>query len=131
MVQNTDFIDGMISGAQKCEEAKKAGQKPNMFDWDKAVKLIKEHNIQTARAGLAGDWDNTSGLILMDGYPIVGSYVYLQSYWATPIIMDMATGKEYPCYRKVTGLKSENAERLWPAYALEKLGVEPKQLEDI
>lgn len=59
-----------------------------IFDWDKAAKIIKEHNIKNASAGLEGDWSWTGGIIL-DGGEIVPreeTYTFLASDWAIPIL---------------------------------------------
>jgi hypothetical protein len=57
-----------------------------VFDWDKAARLIVEH--EASEAGLAGDWEWTGGTIFSDGRPIPKeeTYVYLSSTWATPEI---------------------------------------------
>ncbi len=55
-----------------------------VFDWDKAAKLIKERQPNSAEAGLSGDWGCTGGEIYRDGEPILNSYTFLASTWATP-----------------------------------------------
>lgn len=105
------FIEGMLGSWQ-----------PNypdgdrMFDWDKAARLIKEHNIQRASAGLAEDWDYTSGMIYAEK-PVMDSYTYLGSRWATPILVDELTQEEYDCWM----LESESewdVDTKWPESAL-------------
>lgn len=54
-----------------------------VFDWNKAAKRIKETNCKTASAGLSGDWEWTGGTIYNNG-PIMDSYTFLASTWATP-----------------------------------------------
>ena len=59
-----------------------------VFDWKRAVELIKFHNIKEAYAGLEEDWCWTGGLILENGIPVKGEYTYLSSTWATPVLVD-------------------------------------------
>ena len=60
------------------------GKEPMVFDWDKAVEIIKEKNIKNAGAGLDGDFEYTAGMILENGKPYTSDYTYLASTWATP-----------------------------------------------
>ena len=61
-----------------------------VFDWNKAVEIIKDRNLQNCAAGLDGDFGYTAGIILSDGKPYTDDYTYLASTWAKPqlIIMD-------------------------------------------
>jgi hypothetical protein len=62
------------------------GQQLMVFDWNKAARIIRERNIQSASAGLSGDWFYTGGQILENGKPVPAdeTYTYLASTWATP-----------------------------------------------
>lgn len=55
-----------------------------VFDWDKAVELIKENNYKNCGAGLDGDFEWTAGDILVNGKPHTEDYTYLSSTWAKP-----------------------------------------------
>lgn len=68
-----------------------------IFDWDKAVQLIKKNNIKNAKAGLKGDWLLTNGLILKNGKP-VKEYTYLSSPYCIPILRDLDSDKDYECF---------------------------------
>ena len=59
-----------------------------VFDWHRAVELIKTHNIKEAYAGLEEDWHWTGGIILENGMPIKDAYTFLASTWATPVLVD-------------------------------------------
>src|SRR4028119_263156 len=74
------------------------GNTGKVFDWNKAANLIKEHNIQNAEAGLAEDFANTCGDILLDGEPVSDDYAFLASTWATPILRDRDNATSYDCY---------------------------------
>lgn len=58
-----------------------------VFDWDKALKILKEKKAKHAWAGLANDMEYTAGRILVEGKPVTDSYTYLASTWATPVIV--------------------------------------------
>lgn len=85
------FAEGFTVGASKVEEAKKKGTMHKVFDWDRAVKLIKdnlkEHKDLKAEAGLQCDWAHTSGVIFEDGKPVKDDYTYLASAWAVPTLI--------------------------------------------
>ena len=55
-----------------------------VFDWDKAVKIIKERGLKNCGAGLESDFEWTAGMILVDGKPVTDDYTYLASTWTTP-----------------------------------------------
>jgi len=55
-----------------------------VFDWDKAARLIVERKPEEADAGLHSDWEWTGGTIYENGKPVMDSYTYLSSTWATP-----------------------------------------------
>lgn len=93
---------------------------PKVFDWNKAVTLIKEHNATKAVAGLAEDWFWTAGLILEDGYPVVKCDPYLASQWATPVIVldEDEFGIECWCWMSESNW---NEKTVWPQEAIERL----------
>ena len=90
-----------------------------VFDWHKAVELIKESNAKEAYAGLHGDWEWTGGRILVDGNPDKNSYTYLASTWATPEIE--IDGIKYDCYKMQNEVPKWGSETKWPESALKML----------
>lgn len=92
---------------------------PKVFDWNKAVTLIKEHNATTAVAGLAEDWFWTAGLILENGNPVVKGSPYLASTWATPVILldEDEFGIECWCWKSESDW---NESTLWPREAIKQ-----------
>ena len=90
-----------------------------VFNWDKAAKLIKEHNGKEVWAGLKGDWNSTGGLIFEDGKPCFCGYTYLASTWAIPEI-DI-DGMIYECYSMQSDVSNWDAKTKWPKSALEEL----------
>lgn len=102
----------------RAEAAKAAGAKGMVFDWDKAARVIVERGAQYAEAGLSGDWDWTGGEILNDGKPVLDSYTYLQSLWATPMIL--IDGAYYECYIDADKTQWDSGTK-WPQSALDIL----------
>jgi hypothetical protein len=92
------------------------GKEQMVFDWDKAARLIIEHKATSARAGLSGDWEWTSGYILTDGMPDRTSYTFLASTWAIPEIE--IDGVIYDCYRMASQSDGWNSETKWPDSAV-------------
>lgn len=90
-----------------------------VFDWDKAAKLIKKANPQVASAGLGLDWEWTGGEIYKNGEPIMDSYTYLASNWATPEL-DM-DGDIQPCWKYQSDTPSWDSNTKWPKSALKIL----------
>ncbi len=74
-----------------------AGNVQMVFDWDNAAQLIRELKPAVARAGLAGDWEYTGGIIYREGIPVFDDYTYLASTWAVPELM--LDGDTIPCWR--------------------------------
>lgn len=80
------FAEGMFYGMSQ--------RRINNFrqvDWNKVKKFIEENkeNLVSVSAGLAEDWEWTSGEVWNseDGYiPKENTYVYASSRWATPSI---------------------------------------------
>ena len=87
-----------------------------VFDWLKAVELIKEHNAKDAIAGLSTDMFWTSGTILVDGKIITDSYTYLSSDWATPVIV--IDDVEYDCWKYQHEVPDWDAGTKWPPEAV-------------
>lgn len=92
-----------------------------VFDWIKAVRLIKEKQPKKASAGLSGDWEWTGGIIWKDGQPVPGeeTYTYLASTWATPEL-DM-DGVIVECYSMQSSTPDWNSSTYWPQEALDEL----------
>lgn len=73
--------------------------KPLMvFDWNKAIDLINEHNLKDAYAGLEDDYEYTAGQILQDGKPFRDDYTYLSSTWAKPQLFTGDHELVFDCY---------------------------------
>ena len=96
----------------------------NVFDWEKAAKLIRDRKPKLVEAGLEDDWDYTGGKIYENGdiVPKDKTYTYLASVWCIPkIIID---DEELDCF---VVLESENSKwnsgTYWPEEALEILRV--------
>jgi hypothetical protein len=95
------------------------GRELMVFDWDQAARFIKEHNIQNAAAGLAGDWEYTGDDILRNGQPYTEGYTFLASTWATPQLY--ANGEFYDCYRMQSKTPNWDSDTTWPQSALDIL----------
>lgn len=96
------------------------GNEMKVFDWDKAVDLIIERRIRNASAGLQLDLEWTAGRILRDRQPVKGSYCFLASKWAIPVLVDEDSGDEIPCYIMESKTKYKE-HTMWPKSALDKL----------
>ena len=70
------------------------GKELMVFDWDKAVAIIKERGLKNCGAGLESDFEWTAGMILVDGKPYADDYTYLASTWATPQLIIYAEDDE-------------------------------------
>lgn len=92
MKGTTDFVSGFF-GPMAVATRPIGGTK--YLDWEKARQLINEHPDSVIYAGLAEDWNNTSGLIYAKGN-FYNGYVFGCSCWATPIL-DI-DGEEYECW---------------------------------
>ena len=95
-----------------------------VFDWDKAAKIIKEEQPESAYAGLAEDWEWTSGIIYENSKPIKNKYTYLASRWATPVLI--LDDKEIECYQP-DEYHGWNADTKWPESALKILSEENQE----
>ena len=87
-----------------------------VFDWDKAAQLIRERKPNVAGAGLRGDWEWTGGVIYRDGQPVLDSYTYLYSAWATPELE--LDGELIECWREPTEQLGWGSDTKWPESAL-------------
>lgn len=110
------FLDGMLIGLDKSNEAIKAGKKGMVFDWDKAAQLIKDNQPAYVEAGLSGDWTYTGGSIYQDGKPDMASYTFLASMWATPQIE--LDGVRQDCFIDLGSGTDWDAGTKWPESAL-------------
>ena len=70
----------------------------NVFNFSKAVQIIKTNKIHNASFGLDGDWKDSNDICLKNGQAVTDHDAYLNSTWAIPTLIDNDTGKEYPCY---------------------------------
>lgn len=89
-----------------------------VFDWNKAARLIKEKQPRVASAGLCNDWEYTGDTIYNNSNPVLDTYTYLASTWATPEIN--LDGDVEGCYL----MESEtewNESTKWPESALDIL----------
>ena len=117
----TDFVDGMVTGAAKSDAADPASAK--VFDWDKAAEIIRDRKPRVAVAGLAQDWNNTSGNIVEGGEILEDSWwkPYLASAWATPAL-ELDNGELIPCYILIGDNEQEwGSGTYWPDSAREIL----------
>ena len=98
MVEN-DATKGMQPDELlKFIDAASKSKKINVFDYTKAVSIIKTNKIKNASFGLDGDWKDSNSVCLKNGQAIESADAYLNSTWAIPTLVDNDTGKEYPCY---------------------------------
>ena len=90
---------------------------PKVFDWDLAVRILLAEGATEACAGLAEDWEATSGWILRGGKPIARSesYTYLASQWATPVLKIGDT--VYDCFQLQSLAPELDAYTFWPEEA--------------
>lgn len=90
------FMEGFTSS--RSDIAEKKGNIIKAFNWDKAAEIIKnrlkDYPNLIAEAGLQGDWRFTGGIIFKEGKPIIDSYTYLSSNWATPTLILSWNNKE-------------------------------------
>lgn len=92
-----------------------------VFDWDKAAKIIKESGCTEAEAGLIEDWFWTAIDIFKGGQPVCSEWGWLASYWATPVIKIGNTYHE--CYTQQEN-SDFDAHTRWPESALKILNEE-------
>jgi len=97
------------------------GEELMVFDWDKAAQIIKEKGVDSASAGLSGDWEYTGGEILIEGKPISkdDTYVYLASTWATPELK--IDCEIIDCFKMQSETDGWDADTFWPESALKIL----------
>lgn len=96
------------------------GSRARVFDWDEAARVIKESGCSEANAGLSGDLEWTGGIILEGGAPVPKdhTYTFLQSNWATPVLI--IDDEERECW-KFSDETEFNAYTYWPQSALDIL----------
>jgi hypothetical protein len=89
-----------------------------VFDWDRAAWLIREFKATHATAGLAGNWECTSGPILEDGKPVDPEFTsfWLASDWAEPHLV--LEGEMIPCWRLAYHAPGWDESTYWPKSAL-------------
>ena len=95
------------------------GNPIRVFDWHKAVELIKEKQAKNAVAGLQSDMEWTGGDILVDGQIFMDGYTYLASNWAIPVLG--IDGIEYPCWVWMTDSDGWDCDTKWPQSARDML----------
>lgn len=93
------------------------GKRMKVFDWHKAVRLIKKNHINNASAGLTEDWNWTGGTILEDGEPYTDNYTFLSSTWATPVLVDDDKEVTFECWCWEDECEWDS-ETSWPSTAL-------------
>jgi hypothetical protein len=91
-----------------------------VFDWVKAAKMIKEHGVKDAYAGLQSDWEYTGGIILDCGKIPTESCTYLASTWAIPEIE--IDGEKYDCYIMQPDRPDWDSGTFWPDEAKKIMG---------
>jgi len=91
------------------------GDRARVFDWDKAAHRINEVKPTEASAGLGLDWEQTGGLIYINGDPVMNSYTFLASQWAIPEL-DM-DGAVEPCWKYVDET-TWDTDTKWPETSL-------------
>lgn len=102
------FAEGMLYGMGRT-----AQDGAKVLDWDRAAEVCSASEVPVY-AGLAEDWDCTSGMI-WDGEKQVRDYVYVSSLWATPVLV---VGNEYggdgiECYKAATDVDSSGYPEQW------------------
>jgi hypothetical protein len=92
------------------------GNRQRVFDWNKAARLIREAQPDTAGAGLQSDWEWTGGTIFKNGKPDLETYTYLSSNWAAPELELDGESQECWCYQDES--PGWNSGTKWPESAL-------------
>ena len=94
------------------------GKEMKVFDWLKAVEIIKSQKPDKALAGLQNDMDWTGGPIYRDGkvVPRSETYTYLASTWSTPILV--IDDEEIPCFKMQSETPEWDSSTYWPQEAL-------------
>lgn len=110
-LKSMGFTEGLIYSVGQPKDGVE-----KIFDWDKAAHLIVENGLIHVSAGLAEDWDWTSGKILQNGeiVPEEDTYTFLKSYWATPVLVDDISEDVYECWTTETEWDSKT---YWPQSA--------------
>lgn len=91
-----------------------------MFDYVKAAHLIKEYaHDKTVKAGLNGDFNNTSRIVYGGGKICQSSFVYTVSLWGVPTLAFDNWMVE--CYNIRSGPEGKDWEGFWPPETMEIL----------
>lgn len=108
-LQSMGFVEGMLYGMGR--EAKDGAK---VLDWEKAASIV-EKNKKDVWAGLAEDWEYTSGLIGENGKQKKSTSVYACSRWATPVVVvgDEYDGEEIECWKYATDEDSADMPDYW------------------
>ena len=79
------------------------------LDWDKARDICLEHPNSVVCAGLAEDWDCTSGVIFDRGKFMEGDLhtSFFQSRWATPVLQIDDSDDGIECWKTVNEFSRE------------------------
>ncbi len=105
-----------VSAFMRAEEAREAGAKEKVFDWEKAAALIRDRKPFCAEAGLLEDWEWTGDVIYQDGRVVYDDNTYLASIWATPVLR--ISNEMLECWRYKEDTPGWDASTKWPASAL-------------
>jgi len=107
-----DTMDGYLRG----KAARLRGDPRMVFDWDRAAKRIVEAKPKEAVAGLEDDFEWTAGTIFENGKPVTGTYTYLASNHAKPMLM--LDGDEEECWLVESESPGWDENTKWPESAL-------------
>lgn len=98
------------------DNSSKAKDGPKVLDWDKAAEIIAGTN-GTVWAGLAEDWEYTSGIIGDNGKQVKPSFqFYGYSRWATPVVVvGNRWGDGIECWKYADKKSSPDCPNGWEA----------------
>lgn len=101
-------------------------RRKKVFDWDKALKIIKEKKPRVARAGLAENWVWTYETICFNGQIIAKSPICLESEWGTPILR-LDDENDIECYViELKDIIEKNRDKEQPTYEVKTVGHEDR-----
>lgn len=101
------------------QQAMRDGSKGKHFDWEKAKAILLEKRPLKAKAGLSQDLEWTAGYVWKKGKPFVGSYKFLSSNWAIPVLV--IDGEEIDCWLEgLDGPKGDD-QRDWSDKQLQEI----------
>ena len=104
----TDFYAGFLG--PEAVATKPIG-KMKYMDWKKVQQIVDEHPDAEIYAGLAEDWNNTSGVIYSKGIYFDGGCFYGCSVWATPIVD--VDGEEIECWTYEETTEKQHMPEWW------------------